>query len=93
MDEFDSYRLLTEEEMVAKFQRVTISSLHGYSLYLTRVPEDQLRNAEEKNKQIVSSSKFWDLAKHEVPLVSKLMSYDSVNITLYVSNVIIKSVS
>lgn len=62
-------KILTEEEMVAKFQRVTISSLHGYSLYLTRVPEDQLRNAEEKNKEIVSSSKFWKLAKHEVALV------------------------
>lgn len=59
--------------MEAKYQRVIISSLHGYGFYLNRLPAEQIHSLEETNKHLVGSAKFWKYAKHEIPLVSSTL--------------------
>ena len=60
---------MTADEMEAKYQRVLISSLQGYALYLHKLPADQLKAAEQANKKILVSKKFWKLWKHSCALI------------------------
>ncbi|KAJ9575352.1 hypothetical protein L9F63_025698, partial [Diploptera punctata] len=60
---------VTAEEMEAKYQRVIISSLHGYALYLQKLPADQLKAANQANKKILASKKFWKFSKHSSALI------------------------
>lgn len=60
---------VTAEEMEAKYQRVVISSLQGYALYLQKLPADQLKAAEQANKKFLVSKKFWKLSKHSCALI------------------------
>ncbi|XP_048513180.1 E3 ubiquitin-protein ligase listerin isoform X2 [Athalia rosae] len=59
----------TPEEMEIRYQRLLISSLQGYSLYLKSIPVHQLEKVANIHANILSSNKFWKLAKHEVPLI------------------------
>lgn len=54
------------EEADAKYERVIISSLQGYSLYLNKVSTDGIKKCLELNLKIVEDKKFWKLAKHPV---------------------------
>lgn len=49
------YKNLTPEEIEAKFDRVLISCLQGYNLYLEQVPKEQLLKSLEANNNIVSN--------------------------------------
>ncbi|GJQ69098.1 hypothetical protein Trydic_g6262 [Trypoxylus dichotomus] len=48
----------TTEDIEAKYERIVISSLHGYSLYINKVSSENVEKAEEVNKKIVSSAFF-----------------------------------
>ncbi|XP_075215935.1 E3 ubiquitin-protein ligase listerin [Lycorma delicatula] len=64
-----SPKVTTPEEMETKYQRVVVSSLHGYAFYLSKLPEEQLLKAEELNKKLIGNSKFWKFAKHSASIV------------------------
>jgi len=60
---------LTSEEMEAKYERVLIANLQGYSSYFKKVPFHEIDKTLEIHNKILSSSKFWKLAKHDALLV------------------------
>lgn len=62
-------KIVTAEEMEAKYQRVVVSSLQGYALYLHKIPAEQLQAVHPTNKKLISSKKFWKLAKHTSALI------------------------
>ncbi|KAK1131911.1 hypothetical protein K0M31_016058 [Melipona bicolor] len=53
----------TAEEIEAKHQRILTSSLHGYSVYLKKVPIQEIEKMIEVHNKITSSNKFWNLIK------------------------------
>lgn len=55
--------------MESRYQRITVASLQGYALYLRKVLPPQIETAIESNKKLVTSSKFWKLSKHKVPVI------------------------
>ncbi|XP_046741676.1 E3 ubiquitin-protein ligase listerin isoform X2 [Diprion similis] len=55
--------------MDMRYQRLLISSLQGYSLYLKTIPPQQIEKVAKIHEKILSHNKFWKLAKHEIPLV------------------------
>lgn len=57
---------VSAEDAEAKYERVLISCLQGYCLYLEKVPSDQIQNVATQNNEIISNGKFWKLAKHKV---------------------------
>ncbi|GLV42170.1 Listerin E3 ubiquitin protein ligase 1 [Carabus blaptoides fortunei] len=57
------------EEAEAKYERLLISSLQGYTLYLNKLSKEQLELAEEANARIISNPRFWKLSKTKVPLI------------------------
>uniref|UniRef100_A0A182QYR1 E3 ubiquitin-protein ligase listerin n=1 Tax=Anopheles farauti TaxID=69004 RepID=A0A182QYR1_9DIPT len=59
----------TPEECENKYQRVLISSLRGYALYLARIPADSLKKSVEKNATILESPKFWTYHKHKTAAI------------------------
>ncbi|CAL1683944.1 unnamed protein product [Lasius platythorax] len=56
---------LTKEEMEAKYQRILVANLQGYSCYFKKVPFHKMDNTLEIHNEILSNSKFWKLAKHD----------------------------
>lgn len=60
---------VTTEEAEAKYERVLISCLQGYYLYLEQVSTDQIMNATELNDRIISNSKFWKFSKSKVAYI------------------------
>lgn len=56
---------LTKEEMEAKYQRVLIANLQGYSCYFKKVPLHEIDKTLEIHNKILNNSKFWKLAKHD----------------------------
>ena len=62
-------RVVAPEEMEAKYQRIVVSSLQGYVLYLHKLPAEQLQAAYEANKKLIASKKFWNLSKHTSALI------------------------
>lgn len=56
---------LTNEEMEAKYERVVAANLQGYSCYFRKVPPEEIDKTVEIHGKILSSSRFWKLAKHE----------------------------
>ncbi|XP_015122919.1 uncharacterized protein LOC107045242 [Diachasma alloeum] len=62
-------KTLTPEETETKHQRVLICSLQGYSHYFKQVPSAQITKTVNLHNQIISSSKFWKLGKHETILI------------------------
>uniref|UniRef100_A0A182NK38 E3 ubiquitin-protein ligase listerin n=1 Tax=Anopheles dirus TaxID=7168 RepID=A0A182NK38_9DIPT len=59
----------TPEECENKYQRVLISSLRGYALYLARIPADNLKKSAEKNAALLESPKFWTYHKHKTAAI------------------------
>uniref|UniRef100_A0A1B6G177 E3 ubiquitin-protein ligase listerin n=1 Tax=Cuerna arida TaxID=1464854 RepID=A0A1B6G177_9HEMI len=59
----------SQEIKDARYQRLVISCLNGYALYLQRLPADHLRKAEEANRKLVSAAKFWKFSKDPTPLI------------------------
>ncbi|XP_072761402.1 E3 ubiquitin-protein ligase listerin [Anoplolepis gracilipes] len=60
---------LTKEEREAKYQRVLISNLQGYSCYFKKVPLDEIDKTLDIHEKILNNSKFWKLATHDaVPI-------------------------
>ncbi|CAG9858317.1 unnamed protein product [Phyllotreta striolata] len=60
---------VSAEEAEAKYERVLISCLQGYCLYLEKVSIEQIKNAIDLNNSIVSNSKFWKFSKSKVARV------------------------
>lgn len=56
---------LTTEEMEAKYERVLAANLQGYSYYFKKVPLQEIDKTLEIHNKILSSSRFWKLAKHD----------------------------
>lgn len=54
------------EDADAKYERVIISSLQGYSLYLNKLNPDAIKKASELNEKIITNAKFWKFAKHNI---------------------------
>lgn len=59
----------TPEECEGKYQRVLISSLRGYALYLERISPDKLELSNEKNLALIDKDKFWSLHKNKLPQI------------------------
>lgn len=57
------------EECEAKYQRVLISSLRGYALYLEKISPEKLEASTDKNLAIIECDKFWNLHKNKTPQV------------------------
>lgn len=55
--------------MIAKHERILISSLHGYSLYLTKIPKEKIEESEELNRKIINNNKFWKYSKHNLATI------------------------
>ena len=62
-------RVVAPEEMEAKYQRIVVSSLQGYVLYLHKLPAEQLQSVHEANKNLMASKKLWNLSKHTSALI------------------------
>lgn len=54
------------EEMDAKYYRVLVASLQGYSFYLRKVPAQKIAEMTDIHSQIINSNKFWKLVKCDV---------------------------
>lgn len=55
----------TNEDAEAKFERIIISSLQGYCLYLDTLTQEQIEKSTDQNKEIISNSRFLKLAVHK----------------------------
>jgi len=62
-------RVVAPEDMEAKYQRIVVSSLQGYVLYLHKLPTEQLQSAHEANKKLIATKRFWNLSKHTSALI------------------------
>lgn len=60
---------LTVEEMEAKYQRVLIASLQGYSFYLEKIPVQEIEKMIDIHHKIINNNKFWKLVKYDAPSV------------------------
>ncbi|XP_066152599.1 E3 ubiquitin-protein ligase listerin [Euwallacea fornicatus] len=60
---------LSLQEAEARYERVVISCLQGYAMYLKDVPEENIAESIDLNIQIVSNKKFWKLALNKVALI------------------------
>uniref|UniRef100_A0A182LWT0 E3 ubiquitin-protein ligase listerin n=1 Tax=Anopheles culicifacies TaxID=139723 RepID=A0A182LWT0_9DIPT len=59
----------TPEECENKYQRVLISSLRGYALYLSKLPTENLKKSADKNATLLESPKFWTYHKHKTAAI------------------------
>lgn len=59
--------MYSPEESEAKYQRVLISSLRGYAMYLSKMSQEKLAQSVAKNLLILEHSKFLSLYKHKTP--------------------------
>ncbi|EFN85458.1 E3 ubiquitin-protein ligase listerin [Harpegnathos saltator] len=57
---------LTGEEMETIYQRVLVSSLQAYSYYFKKIPSREIENTLSIHEKILTNTKFWKLAKHDV---------------------------
>lgn len=57
---------LSNEEMETKYQRVLVSNLQAYSSYFKKIPPREIENTTSIHEKILTSSKFWKLAKHDI---------------------------
>ncbi|XP_078036315.1 E3 ubiquitin-protein ligase listerin isoform X2 [Augochlora pura] len=56
---------LAAEEMEAKYQRVLVASLQGYSSYLRKVPKEEIEKSSDIHYKIIRNNKFWKLVKYD----------------------------
>uniref|UniRef100_A0A2M4A8L3 E3 ubiquitin-protein ligase listerin n=1 Tax=Anopheles triannulatus TaxID=58253 RepID=A0A2M4A8L3_9DIPT len=59
----------TPEECENKYQRVLISSLRGYALYLSKIPQENLRKSVDKHDAMLEHPKFWTYHKHKTAAI------------------------
>lgn len=59
------YKNLSPEEAEAKFDRVLISCLQGYNLYLEQVPKEHILKALDSNNNVISNGNVY-LFLHEL---------------------------
>ncbi|XP_058458780.1 E3 ubiquitin-protein ligase listerin [Malaya genurostris] len=57
------------EECENKYQRVLIASLRGYALYISKLPNEQLKKSVAKNALLLNNTKFWSYHKHKTPAI------------------------
>jgi hypothetical protein len=62
-------RHTTNDDAEAKFERVVISSLQGYCLYLNTLTNEQIEKSADLNRQIITNSRFLKLATHKTPVI------------------------
>lgn len=62
-------KIVSREDAEAKYERVLLTSLKGYTLYVTKVPSEQIRKSLELNAKLISNANFWKLAKYKVVTV------------------------
>lgn len=62
-------KVVSPEDAEAKYERVLLSSLQGYALYLTKVSHEQIKKSEELNLKIFKHQNFWKLAKFKTTVV------------------------
>lgn len=62
-------RHTTNDDAEAKFERVVISSLQGYCLYLNTLTNEQIEKSADLNSQIITNSRFLKLATHKTPVI------------------------
>ena len=55
--------------MDAKYERIISSSLQAYSFYLKTVTSADIEKTADYHKKLISSNKFWKLAKNEVSAI------------------------
>lgn len=60
-------RSYTAEECESKYHRIVTCSLKGYAQYLSKMPEDQLKEAAApSNAMLIENAKFWTFHKNKV---------------------------
>lgn len=69
VESLSNTKIVSQEDAEAKYERILLTSLKGYSLYLTKVPSEQIRKSLELNLKLVSNASFWKLAKYKVVTV------------------------
>lgn len=62
-------KVISQEDAEAKYERTLLASLKGYTLYLSKVPYDQIKKSLELNTKLISNSNFWKLAKYKVATI------------------------
>lgn len=62
-------KIYSPEECEAKYQRVVISSLRGYGLYLEKISREKLVESSDKNLELISNDRFWNLHKSKTPQI------------------------
>lgn len=60
---------LSPQEAEARYERMVISCLQGYAMYLKEVPEEKVTECLNLNKEIWSNKKFWKLSQSKVGLI------------------------
>lgn len=66
---FNIHRSHTPEECEAKYERVIISSLRGYAMFIEKITPEQLQLSVEKNSILIDNPKFWTYFKHKNPAI------------------------
>lgn len=69
METLSNTKIVSQEDAEAKYERTLLTSLKGYTLYLTKVPSDQIKKSLELNSKLISNVNFWKLAKYKVATV------------------------
>lgn len=57
------------EDMQAKYERIVLASLQGYTLYLQKLSSNQIQEAVNENNRLLSHPKFWKHAKSKVSVI------------------------
>lgn len=76
---------MTPEELEAKYQRLITSSLQAYSFILKTVDTE---NTAEYHRKLISSNKFWKLAKNEVPATKTAFFNALTALICYANNIL-----
>ncbi|XP_058790902.1 E3 ubiquitin-protein ligase listerin [Phymastichus coffea] len=82
---FATNKSLTPEELEAKYQRLVTSSLQAYSFILKTIDTE---NTAEYHKKLISSNKFWKLAKNEVPATKTAFFNALTALICYANNIV-----
>lgn len=59
----------TNEEAEAKYERIIVSTLQGYCLYLDTLTEEQISKCIDLNRKIITTTRFLNLATHQTVLI------------------------
>ena len=62
----NSQKTLSVSDAEAKYERIVIASLHGYTLYLNKVKLEAISKSQDLNQKIISNAMFWKISKSKV---------------------------